>query len=376
MMMQEHQDRTGSAMSALKQEKPGLIGRFAQADNRRGLAQALTILVAVAALWVWIAGIERMSVGAILAMSVVLGLLQLRVFVLMHDCGHGSLFRSAGLNRGFGFVFGVLTGMPQYVWARHHNYHHATNGDWEKYRGPLAVLSVDEYDALSPSRQRWYARLRHVALAPLGGLLYLLVNPRLGWLRGTADLCCHLLRGKRAEPRETLRWHASRFRTRYWETAAEYWHMTLNNLALLSICAVLAWLMGPARFFPLYVLGMAVAGGMGLLLFTIQHNFEHAYATAEPDWDYDTAALLGTSFLVLPGWLNWFTADIGYHHIHHLSARIPNYRLAQCHAEHAHLFVPVKRLRLRDIGGSLQYILWDPKSHRLVTVAAHEAAQA
>ena len=375
-MTQEYETPTAAVVQECKRQKSAFIGRYAQSSDRQGLVQTVTVLVAIAALWGWAAIIEKMNIGMVLALSVGLGMLQLRVFVLMHDCGHGSLFRSVRLNKVFGFVFGVLTGMPQYVWSKHHNYHHVTNGDWEKYRGPLSILSVDEYDALSPSGQRWYVRIRHVALAPLGGLIYLLVNPRLTWIKGTAAMFRHAVRYIWVRPRTTFRAHMAAFKTRYWATAAEYRHMTLNNLVLLTTWVLMVGLMGPARFFSLYVLSMALAGGIGLLLFAVQHNFEHSYATAEPHWDYDMAALQGTSFLVLPGWLNWFTANIGYHHIHHLSARIPNYRLTQCHAEHEHLFATVTRLRIRDIQRSLRYILWDPTLHRLVTVAGHESSRA
>ncbi|MDR3417558.1 MAG: fatty acid desaturase [Nevskia sp.] len=118
----------------------------------------------------------------------------------------------------------------------------------------------------------------------------------------------------------------------------------------------------------------ALAGGAGIVLFTVQHNFERSYASGDQNWDYDTAAIHGTSFLALPAWLNWFTANIGYHHVHHLCARIPNYRLAACHAEHAHLFGAVKRLTLADIGPSLKFVLWDPGSRRIISVAEHESA--
>lgn len=130
-----------------------------------------------------------------------------------------------------------------------------------------------------------------------------------------------------------------------------------------------------ALFFSVYLVSTSLAGAAGIVLFTVQHNFEHSYASSNEDWDRDTAAIDGTSFLTLPGWLNWFTASIGYHHIHHLSSRIPNYRLADCHAEHEHLFAGVRRLNLADIGASLKFLLWDPRSRRIISVAEHEAAK-
>jgi len=105
------------------------------------------------------------------------------------------------------------------------------------------------------------------------------------------------------------------------------------------------------------------------VLFTVQHNFEHSYASDGRHWDYDTGAIKGTSFLTLPRWLNWFTANIAYHHIHHLSAKIPNYCLVRCHNENRHLFLDVARVRLCHIPRALKYILWDTRTQQINSVA-------
>jgi omega-6 fatty acid desaturase (delta-12 desaturase) len=103
----------------------------------------------------------------------------------------------------------------------------------------------------------------------------------------------------------------------------------------------------------------------------VQHNFDHSYATDTEKWDYDTAAIRGTSFLVLPRWLNWFTANIAYHHVHHLSAAIPNYRLVKCHNEYQDLFTDVARIKLSRVHTALKYILWDTRSQRIISVAEY-----
>ena len=362
-----------AALLAIRQGKRLIVDQYAKPDNATGIIQVLTTLLPLAALWAVAAlGASRAYALAALA-TVLMTLLLLRVFALMHECGHGSLFRSARLNRALGFVFGVISGMPQYVWSQHHQFHHSTNGNWAKYRGPLAILSVDEYDALSPQQQRAYARARNIVMAPLAGFLYLILNPRLNWIRGTLKLIRHVLRMKRAQPSVSLRAHAAQFRTHHWKSAAEYRHMTLNNLVLLSLWVLMSALIGPLLFFSVYLISTSLAGAGGIVLFTVQHNFEHAYASGDQDWDYDTAALHGTSFLVLPGWLNWFTANIGYHHVHHLSSRIPNYRLVACHAADEELFADVRRLGLADIAASLKFILWDQQARRLVSIAEHHA---
>jgi omega-6 fatty acid desaturase (delta-12 desaturase) len=358
------------AIVALRRCKHDLIRRHAKPDNVRGMFQVATTLGPVAALWAVAAMLAPDS--AWLAAGLVvppMSLFLLRVFVLMHDCGHGSLFRSARLNRGVGFALGVISGMPQYVWSQNHAFHHATNGDWSRYRGPLNVATVDEYRALSPRAQARYRRARSIWMAPIAGLLYLVVNPRITWLRGSLDVAVHAVRGRLAQPSRSLAVHAAAFTTPRWNSWKEYRHMTANNLVLLAAWAVMVWAVGAGTFALVYGLSMALAGGGAIVLFTVQHNFEHSYASDTEGWDHDEAALHGTSVLVLPAWLNWFSADIAFHHVHHLSSRIPNYHLARCHAEHEALFAGVTRVPLSGFPGALKYLLWDRGSRRLVTVA-------
>ena len=360
-----------SPADRIKRQKQAIIGRYAQSDNVRGLGQILSTLVPLALLWwaaILSAGISYwLTAVAILAIS----LFSLRVFALMHECGHGSLFRSSWLNRAIGFMLGVVAGMPQYVWSQHHGYHHTHNGNWEKYRGPYATLSIDEYAVLTATRQRLYRQKCSMPAAPIAGFIYLIVNPRLTWIKGSIGLAVHVIREKLAQPRISLRTHASSFKTRYWKSAREYRHMTANNLMLLCAWALMCWAIGPALFFVIYTLSLSLAGGVGIILFTVQHNFEHAYASDSRRWNYTSGAINGTSYLVLPRWLNWFTVDIGYHHVHHLSADIPNYRLAQCHNEQQQFFVGVTRLTLAEVHGALQCILWDRRAQQIITVVEY-----
>jgi omega-6 fatty acid desaturase (delta-12 desaturase) len=300
-----------------------------------------------------------------------ISLFTLRVFALMHDCGHGSLFRRHWLNRTVGLLLGVIAGMPQYVWSQHHSYHHAHNGNWDKYRGPYTTLSVDEYAAMSGARQRLYRQKCAMSAAPIAGFIYLIANPRLTWIKGSIGLAIHAIRGKIERPQISLTAHASSFATRYWKSAREYRHMTWNNVMLLSAWAMVCSAFNPALFFAIYVLSLSLAGAVGIVLFTVQHNFEHAYASDNNHWNYIAGAIRGTSFLVLPPWLNWFTVDIGYHHIHHLSSNIPNYCLAKCHNEQQHLFDDVTRLKLSQVHSSLKCILWDTRARRIISVAEY-----
>jgi omega-6 fatty acid desaturase (delta-12 desaturase) len=355
----------------LKRQKCAMIGRYAKSDDIKGLTQLFTTLVPFALLWwaaVWSA---RASPWLTPIPSLLIILFTVRTFGLMHDCGHGSLFRSPWLNRAAGFLLGVVSGMPQYVWAQHHNYHHAHNGNWDRYRGPYTTLSVDEYATLTRAQQRMYRSKCSVVAAPLAGFIYLIFNPRFTWVKGSIGLLGHTVRRKLAQPTASLRSHAASYRTRYWNSSREYRHMLWNNLVLLSMWVLMCWACGVGRFFSLYVLCLSVAGGAGIVLFTVQHNFEHSYASDNAHWDLDTGAIEGTSFLILPRWLNWFTVSIGYHHVHHLSASIPNYRLAACHNEYKHLFSNVTRLMLREVPDALKCILWDTRAQRIISVAEY-----
>ena len=359
------------SIDGLRLQKCAMIERYAKSDDLRGSLQVLTTLVPLVLLW-W-AALRCAAVSPYLTVAAMLLIIlfTVRVFGLMHECGHGSLFRSRWLNRAVGFLLGVVSGMPQYVWSRHHNFHHANNGNWEKYRGPYATLSVDEYAALTDGWRGFYRWKCSVQAAPLAGFIYLIFTPRFTWLKGSCEFVLHVVSRKLSQPHVSLRDHAASFATRYWRSAREYWHMLWNNLVLLSVWVLMCWAFGTALFFLIYLISVSIAGGAGIVLFTVQHNFEHSYASDSDRWDHDTGAIQGTSFLVLPHWLNWFTVNIGYHHIHHLSANIPNYRLAECHNNYRHLFPDVTRVRLSQVHAALKCILWDTRAQRIISVAEY-----
>jgi len=310
------------------------------------------------------------------ASILLLSMFMFRIFILMHDCGHKSLFRTQVLNDIFGFVTGVIVGMPQYVWSQHHNYHHSTNGNWEKYRGPLNILSVAEYEKLSSGKQRLYRYSRNILLAPAGAFMYFIFSPRFNWMLGSLQFVFAVsvskLKNLQTPLKEIIAGHQSRF----WKTGREYWHMTLNNVFLLSIWYAASIYFGAATFFTIYLASLSLAGAAGLIVFTIQHNFEGSYASDNKDWNYHLALLKGTSFLTFPKIINWFGADIAYHHVHHLSASIPNYNLARCHKEYAHFFEGVTRIRLRDIAHSFKFILWDCKGQNIISVDQYNQMKA
>ena len=335
-----------SSGSLVKAQRREIVDRYATPSNLTGFWQIANTLLPYAALWYAAVLSVEISYWLTAAIALLMVLFLTRIFVLMHECGHGSLFRSGWLNRGFGFLLGVLSGMSGYVWSQHHAFHHSTNGNWAKYRGPFIVDTTDEYAAMNEKQRRRYRLLRRIPMLPLHAFVYALVMPRINWLRGR------------------------------WSTPAEGRHMTGNNAVLLGLWVAMSFAIGPALFFAVYLTSLTLATTVGLIVFTVQHNFEGSYASGDEGWDYHEAALHGTSFLVLPAWLNWFTANIGYHHVHHLSASIPNYRLAECHREYQSLFTDVPRIRLSEVPHALEYILWDTRARRIVSAAEFEAGHA
>jgi omega-6 fatty acid desaturase (delta-12 desaturase) len=310
---------------------------------------------------------------------VLLVLFSARTFSLMHDCGHDSLFRSRWLNRVAGFLLGVLNAIPQHPWARGHAFHHKHNGNWERYRGPSALVTLAHYRGLS-SRQRWlYGFLRQPLMLLPGGFFYLVIKPRLALLLGSGEF---LIRTGRALAAAVVArgWRGlsqlpalvREHRSSHWYTSGELADLAANNALVLASWLLMARWLGAGLFWSCYALVMAFSAAVFICIFFVQHNFEASYAHGSADWNYLRGAVEGSSNLELPPILNWFSADIGCHSIHHLCERIPNYRLRACHERNAPLLKASRRLRLADIPGCFAYILWDDTSDRLVTLAEGE----
>jgi omega-6 fatty acid desaturase (delta-12 desaturase) len=365
-----------NASDQIKAESSTIIKKYADRSNTKAAIQCLNTLIPYFGLFYLAMNSLATSLWLAAIYILLLSLFIVRIFMLMHDSGHLSLFKTKRLNAISGFFTGVFVGMPQYVWSQHHNYHHATNGNWEKYRGPLNVLSVNEYERLSPRKQKTYRFSRSMLMVPVGAFMYFIFNPRFNWMLGSLKYLFGVLGKKLKNIRTPLKTIVAGQESRLWKSGREYWHMTMNNIVLLGIWAAASWYFGATTFFTVYIISLSLAGAAGIIIFTIQHNFEGSYASEDKDWDYHLAALKGTSFLTFPKIINWFGADIAYHHIHHMSARIPNYNLARCHREYAYLFDDVTRIRLGDVAEAFKQILWDSKGQRIISVAQYDRMKA
>ncbi|MCC7047625.1 MAG: fatty acid desaturase [Alphaproteobacteria bacterium] len=263
-----------------------------------------------------------------------------RLFMIQHDCGHGSFFRSSWANNLVGNVLGVLTLTPYVDWQRCHAAHHATNGNLDRRGiGDITTLTVREYLGSSRLQRACYRLGRHpLVLFGIGPAYQFLLRHRIPGARQMRRLA-------------------------NWLSAMG------TNLAVAAIVAGLAVVLGlkPILFGMLPV--MVLAATIGIWLFYVQHQFEETYWETGERWSYDAAALEGSSYYDLPRFLHWLTANIGFHHIHHLSSKVPNYRLSECFHENPPLWA-AKRLTIRESFKCLRLALWDEDARRLVPFKA------
>jgi omega-6 fatty acid desaturase (delta-12 desaturase) len=269
-----------------------------------------------------------------------------RLFMIQHDCGHGSFFRTRWLNDWIGRVIGVLTLTPYDFWRHTHAVHHASSGNLSRRGiGDIDTLTVREYLALP-----WWGRLRYrlyrhpFVMFGLGPIYMFMLQHRLpvGLMRDG--------------------W-------RPWLSTM------LTNLAIAIIAAVLIFFIGIKAFLLVHLPIMLLAGAAGVWLFYVQHQFEETMWADETSWNRQDAALHGSSHYDLPGILRWFTANIGVHHVHHLSSGIPFYRLRDVLRDHPDLG-KVGRLTLLQSFGCVRLVLWDESSHRLVSFRQLRAIRA
>jgi acyl-lipid omega-6 desaturase (Delta-12 desaturase) len=321
-------------------------------------------------LLLWILAVKAASISLLLLPPIValITLFSVRCFSLMHDCGHYSLFSSKKVNRFVGFWLGVINAIPQYPWSRGHAYHHKTNGDWERYRGPVGLLSTEEFAKLSPSSQKNYELLRNPLMSIPGGFFYLAIKPRLALINGIYDFIGHLFTCLKKDRHIGLSTIFSSYQPKCWYTTAEFWDLLFNNICVVGGWIILSHFLGAGFFLTIYSIVLTFSAAIFMIVFFVQHNFEGSYAHETAGWDYLTGAIEGSSYLELPSILKWFSANIGYHNIHHLSERIPNYYLEACHQENIHLLSKSKKLRLGDISHCSKFLLWDSASHSLITI--------
>ncbi len=341
---------------------------YMKSNNFRATYQILNTVGPYLLLWFLAVKASSISLWLLPPIMVLITLFSVRCFSLMHDCGHYSLFSSKKINRIVGFGLGVINAIPQYPWSRGHAYHHKTNGDWEKYRGPSGLVSTEEFAKLSPASQKRYQWLRHPLMSIPGGFFYLAIKPRLALVLGIYGLIGHTFTC--LQKKSGLSWAEifSSYKSRNWYSTAEFWDLLFNNICVVGGWIAGSYFLGAGFFLSIYSITLTFSAAIFILVFFVQHNFEGSYAHKTEGWDYLLGALEGSSYLKMPTIWGWFAADIGYHNIHHLSERIPNYHLAACHQQNIHLLTNIKTLYISDILSCSKFILWDAASDSLMSI--------
>lgn len=321
-------------------EWKGVVAKYQGADPVRSLWQlgsTLTLLVLSLGLMHW--ALERnvwLTVGLALPTA---GLI-VRTFIIMHDCAHGSFLPWPTVNDTVGFVTGVITLTPFHQWRRDHALHHASSGDLDRRGyGDITTLTVEEYQARSAWGKFTYRLFRSpVVLLGLGPLQMIVLQR----LKFKFDLAT----GSR-----------------------QFINVWLTNIAIASLVALFALTVGYKAVLLVYLPAYYLAAASGVWLFYVQHQFEEAYWAGHDEWDYATAAITGSSYLRLNPVLQWFTGNIGLHHVHHLGPRIPNYRLQKVHNENP-VFNQAHQITLLDGVKALRLALWDEQARRMIPFRA------
>jgi omega-6 fatty acid desaturase (delta-12 desaturase) len=317
------------------------LKRYTQSHRGRSLLEVAASLIPFVALWVlmWLA-LDHVGYWLTLILAIPAAGFLVRLFLIQHECGHGSVFMRQSANNWLGRALGVLTLTPYDHWRRTHALHHAGSGNLDRRGiGDVETLTVREYRSLGFWGRLRYRAYRHPAvLFGVGPLFVFIVHHRLpiGFMR----------------------------------SGAMHWASTMGtNVAIVAAGAAMIWAVGAWPFFMIHAPIAFLASAAGVWLFYVQHQFEHTRWDATADWTHGEAALHGSTYYDLPAPLRWLTANIGVHHVHHLSSRIPHYRLPEVLRDFPELRT-VNRVTLWESFKCVRLSLWDEEARRLVPLSA------
>ena len=311
------------------------VANYAKPDTSAGIKQLINTVLPLIALWTLAYVSLSWSVWLTLAIAAITGGFVVRLFIIFHDCTHQSFLKSNKANRIIGTITGILTLFPFEKWKRAHSIHHATSGNLDKRgTGDIWIMTVEEYAAASRWERLMYRLYRNpVVMFGLGPIYLFLIDNRLN--------------RKGAKGRERTNTH-------------------VTNAAVVVLYSLLIWAVGWQAFLLIQLPVLYVSGVLGIWLFYVQHQFEDSYFEDESEWDFVKAAVDGSSYYKLPRVLQWVSGNIGFHHVHHLSPRVPNYHLEKAHEETP----PLKHATTITLKSSLQSIrfrLYDKSNKTFVS---------
>lgn len=319
-------------------EKQKLLRKqMAPYEKSNTLASVWQILNTIVPFFVlWFLSYKSLSISYLLTFSlaVVAAGFLVRTFIIFHDCCHYSFFKNRTANKILGTITGILTFFPFSQWQHDHSVHHATSSNLDKRgTGDIWMLTVEEYLQASPLKKWQYRLYRNpLVMFVLGPIYVFLLKNRFN------------RKGARSKER---------------------WNTYLINMAIVIIISSMCWAIGWKPFLLVEGPIFLISGSAGIWLFYIQHTFEDSYFEGDQEWEYVRAAVEGSSFYKLPKLLQWLTGNIGYHHVHHLSPRVPNYKLEEAHNQTPPLQT-VPTITLKTSINSLKFHLWDEQQKRFI----------
>ncbi|WP_214627932.1 fatty acid desaturase [Paenibacillus agaridevorans] len=323
-------------MSELKQSQlKKSVAPFERNDLKVSIRQLANTLLPLIVLWA--AAYWSLSVSYLLTLGigVLASAFVVRTFIIFHDCCHGSFFSNKRANDILGIITGVITLVPYQQWKNSHAIHHATSSNLDKRGvGDLWILTVEEFAALTPLRKLAYRAYRNPLVMFGLGPIFVFV----------------------------LQYRFNRNGARRKERLNTY----LMNALIVAVYALLGWALGWQQFlmvqFPIFYL----SGVLGIWLFYVQHQFEDSYFEKNDEWSYVMAAVEGSSYYKLPKLLQWLTGNIGFHHVHHLSPKVPNYYLEDAHDATPPL-QKATTITIMQSFESLRFRLWDERDKKFVS---------
>lgn len=343
--MEQFADTNSAEVKIAKPAWYGTTAKYGQSNLRKSLLQLFNTLGPYCLLWaLMIYSVQsEYPYWITLVLALVGGGVLVRIFILFHDCCHGSFFASRRANSVLGYLTGILTFTSFEDWRHAHNRHHATAGDLDRRGvGDIWTMTTGEYLAAPISKRLAYRIYRNpfIFLGPGAALLF---------------LCFHRFSTRGAGKKESR-------------------SVRLTNMALLFVVGIAASTIGLRTYLLIQLPIILIAAGLGSWLFYIQHQFENVYWVRQESWDPLSVALKGSSYFKLPKILQWFTGNIGLHHIHHVRPSIPNYNLQECHDE-IPAFQAVEAVTLKTSFRSLQLALYDAEKRKLVSFRSLSAVE-
>ncbi|GIP59663.1 fatty acid desaturase [Paenibacillus sp. FSL W8-0186] len=311
------------------------VAPYEEIDMKSSVRQLINTLLPLALLWYGAYLSLSVSYWLTLPITIIAGGFLVRTFIIFHDCCHQSFFKSRLANEILGTITGVLTLCPYQQWKNTHSIHHATSSNLDKRGvGDMWLLTIDEYMAASAWTKFVYRMYRNPFMMLVIGPIYIF-------------LVAYRFNRKDARRKERISTY-------------------VTNVALVGLYGLLIWAIGWQAFLLVQLPIFFVSGMLGIWLFYVQHQFEHSYFEHDEEWEYVNAAVEGSSYYKLPKILQWITGNIGFHHVHHLSPKVPNYNLEKAH-EATPPLQKATTITIRTSLKSLRFRLWDERSKTFIS---------